>query len=72
MPFLLIWSRFPENQPKRLKIGLFVIFAKILLEWLENPLQTILRTKKSWLEAPELKNGQKRHFRGFEAKIDQF
>ena len=65
VPFLLIWSRFPENQPKRLKIGVFAIFAKFLLKWLENPFQTSLGTKKSYFLAPELKNGQKRHFPGF-------
>ena len=72
MHFWLIWSRFPENQPKMLKNGLFAVFAKFLLEWLENPLETILGTKKSWLEAPKLKNGQKHHFQGFWAKIDHF
>ena len=50
--FWLIWSRFPENHPKKLKFQLFAILAKFLLEWLENPLKIILGSKKKLIWGP--------------------
>ena len=42
------------------------------MEWPPNPSQTILVTKKWWLNTPELKNWQNGHFEGFYPKFDQF
>ena len=51
-----------SNQPKKLKFGLFTVFAKLWLEWLEKPEKMKLATRKSCFEVPEVKNWEKVRF----------